>query len=397
MTTDPTNAGAPGLIERAKNILLTPQAEWDRIAGEPADVGKLYTGYVLPLAALAAIAGFIGTSVIGASAFGVSYRVPMVTGVVMGVVQIIAVLIGVFVMAMVTNALAPSFGSQQDQGQAHKLAVYGATAALLGGLFAIIPAIAVLGLLAAIYSLVLIWIGLPRMMKTPEDKRVGYFATIIVICIVVGFVINMVLGSMALMTGGLGGLASGFGGGAAQQQQSARVEGQVTLPGGGTVDLGELQRQAEAMSGGGGGAAAVDPMRLQAQLPQTLPGGFALTSASSGSMMGTAQAEGVYQRGDAQLTVTVVHMGAMGALAGMAQGMNVQENRQDADGYARTQTIDGRIYNEEVSTSGGSASYGVIGRGIAVTADGYGGVTLDQARAAVETIGVQRLEREFGG
>jgi hypothetical protein len=137
-------------------------------------------------------------------------------------------------------------------------------------------------------------------------------------------------------------------------------------------------------------------MRLQAQLPQTLPGGFSLTSTSSGSMMGTSQAEGVYQSGDARLTVTVVHMGAMGAIAGMAQGMNVQENRQDADGYARTQTIDGRIYSEEVSNSGGTASYGVIGRGISLTASGSGGVTLDQARAAVDTIGVQRLEREFG-
>jgi hypothetical protein len=85
----------------------------------------------------------------------------------------------------------------------------------------------------------------------------------------------------------------------------------------------------------------------------------------------------------------------MGALAGMATGMNVQENRQDGDGYARTQTIDGRIYSEEVDNKASSASYGVIGRGIAVTAEGTN-ITLDQARAAVETVGVQRLEREFG-
>ena len=79
MTTDPTAAGAPGLIDRAKNILLQPRAEWDRIAGEPAEVGKLYTGYVLPLLILSAVAGFIGSTLIGHSGFGVTIRVPMTT------------------------------------------------------------------------------------------------------------------------------------------------------------------------------------------------------------------------------------------------------------------------------------------------------------------------------
>jgi hypothetical protein len=154
-----------------------------------------------------------------------------------------------------------------------------------------------------------------------------------------------------------------------------------------------LQKQAEAMQGGGPPA---DPMRVQAQLPQSLPGGFTLASASSSAAAGMAQAEGLYRSGDAELRLTVVQTGAMGAVATMAAGMNVQENRQDGDGYARTQTIDGRIYSEEVSNNGGNASYGVVGRGVAVTAEGTGGVTLDQARAAVETVGVQRLEREFG-
>ncbi len=394
MTTEPTSAGAPGLIERVQNILLKPQSEWDRIAGEPADVNKIYMGYVLPLVALAAICSFIGLSVIGASAFGVSYRVPMVTGLVSAVLQVVMGLAGVFVMAFVANALAPNFGSQQDMGQAHKLAAYGSTAGFLAGVFAIFPPIAMLGILG-LYSLVLIYLGLPRVMKTPEDKRVGYFATLIVVMIVVWIVIGVVVGAARTAMGGIGGPA-GYTFGQSSISQPSSPQGEVTLPGGGTVDLGALQRQAEAMQGGGGAATPVDPSRLQAQLPQTLPGGFALTSTSSSSAMGTAQAEGVYRAGDAELRVTVVHMGAMGAFAGMAAGMNVQQNRQDADGFERTQTIDGRVYNEEVSNSQRSASYGVIGRGVAISAEGSNGVSLDQARAAVETISIQRLEGEFG-
>ncbi len=325
------------------------------------------------------------------SAFGVTVRVPIVSGAVGAVIQVITGMAGVYVLALITNALAPTFGSTQDQGQAHKLAVYGSTASFLASVFAIFPPIAMLSILG-LYSLALIFIGLPRLMKTPEDKRVGYLATIIVVAIVVGIVMGAVVGAARGALGGFGAMPT-FGQSTTAPQ--ANVQGQVTLPGGGTVDLGDLQKQAEAYSQGGG--AAIDPMRLQEQLPQSLPGGFSRTSVSSGSAMGTAQAEGVYENGGARLTVSVVHMGAMGAVAAMAAGANVQQNRSDADGHARVQTIDGRMISEEVSNSGGSVSYGIVGHGVALTAQGSGGVTIDQARAAVETINVQRLERQFAG
>jgi hypothetical protein len=381
MTIDPANAGAPGIVERAKNILLQPQAEWDRIAGEPADVSKIYMGYVLPLAGLSALCAFIGMSLVGVMGF----RVGIVPGLIGAVIQVVMALVGVFALAFITNALAPNFGSQQDMGQAHKLAAYGSTAGFLAGVFTFLPPLAILGIVG-LYSIALLYIGLPRLMKTPEDKRVVYLVVIIVVCIVVGIVLGTVMGAVRGMIPGYGPPAYTFG-------QNASPQGEATLPGGGSVDIGELQRQAEAMQGGSG--TTVDPARVQAQLPQSLPGGFSLTSSSSGGAMGMSQAEGVYSSGSAQLRLTVVQTGAMSSLASMAAGMNVQENRQDGDGYARTQTIDGRIYSEEVNSAASSASYGIIGRGVAVTAEGTN-ITLDQARAAVETVGVQRLEREFG-
>ncbi len=206
MTVDPTNVGTPtaGLIDRAKNILLTPQAEFDRIATEPADVNKIYMGYVLPLVALSAICAFIGLSIFGVSFMGYGYKVPLVAGVVMAVVRVVMGMVGVFALAFITNALAPNFGSQQDMGQAHKFAAYSSTAGFLAGIFAIYPPLAMLGILG-LYSLFLMYIALPRLMKTPEDKRVGYFATIIVVSIVVWIVIGVVVGAVQGMAGGLPG------------------------------------------------------------------------------------------------------------------------------------------------------------------------------------------------
>jgi hypothetical protein len=198
MTVDP-GVITPGLINRIKNILLTPQEEWNRIADEPADVPKIYVDYVLPLAVLAALCGFIGMTVFGL--MGVHRGLEQ--GLIDAVVRVVCTLIGVFLVAFITNALAPTFSSQQDIGQAHKLAAYGWTGTLIGGLFSLVPLLGILGGLAGlVYSFVLFYIGLPRLMKTPEDKRIGYFVTILIAAIVVFFVIGYIAAaSQKLMPG----------------------------------------------------------------------------------------------------------------------------------------------------------------------------------------------------
>lgn len=397
MTISPTGSGAPSLVERVQNILIKPQAEWERVDSEPFDMQKVYLGYVLPLAALGAICGFIGMSIFGVSGFGISYRVPIVAGLVGAVLQVVMALVGVYVLALIANVLAPNFGSQQNMAQAHKLSAYGSTASFLAGVFAIYPPLAILGLLG-LYSLVLLYLGLPRLMKTPEDKRVGYFVTIIIVAIVVWIVIGAVVGAARSAFGGFGAPGAvpfGQSAPAISASSSASGQGEVTLPGGGTLDLSQLEKMGEAMADGGA-AAATDPVQLAARLPQALPGGFALVSSSNGAAMGAANAEAVYQSGEARIALTITDMGAMGAVAAIASAANVQENRQDADGYSRAQTVDGRVITEEVSTSEGVVRYGVVGRGVAVTAEGSGGAAVEQVRSAVQSMNIEQLERDFG-
>jgi small-conductance mechanosensitive channel len=198
MTTTPTSAGSTGLVDRVKNILLTPKAEWERIAAEPADVNKLYIGYALPLIALSAICSFIGMSFIGVPLLG---RLPIALALAQIISNAIVQLVCLFIAAFIANALAPSFGSKQDMGQAQKLIVYGSTAGMLAGVFGIFPPLAVLGLIAALYSIVLMYMGMTPVMGTPADKRVGYVAVLIIIYIVVVLVLSYVVGMILLMTG----------------------------------------------------------------------------------------------------------------------------------------------------------------------------------------------------
>ena len=374
------------LFERIKNILMQPRAEWDRIALEHSEPGKLYAGYVLPLALVGAVAVFIGACLVGSDPFGHSLRTPVVTGAVDAASGALLALAGTYILALIANALAPNFGSPKDAGQAHKLAAYSATAGLVAGFSYILPQVAPLVALAgAVYSLVLLYLGLPRLMQTPDDKRVGYFMAIVVIGIFVLFIASFGLSAVR-------GFIPGYGAeGGYTFGRTAPAAADHAAPDQ-SAEIRDLIRQARALQNAGG--VTVSPARVRDQLPQSLPGGFRLASSSDGATEGVARAEGVYRSADAELRLTLMQTGSVDALATVATGINVRNTPQSGDGYARMQAIDGRIYFEAVNTSAPSARYAVVGRGIALSAEGTN-ITLDQARAAVETVGVQRLEREF--
>ena len=195
------------LIDRVKNIIMSPAKEWDVIATETPDTGKIITGYVLPLAGAAALAAFIGYGLIGVSYFGIR-----VSGINWGLYQAINVLVaalaGVFISAFVIDALAPSFGSEKNMGRSVQLVAYSYTPGWIGGLLAILPAIALVGALAGLYGLYLLYLGLPKLKKTPADKHIGYFVVSLLVIIVVYIVIGLIMAAI------LPGMGRNYGGGA---------------------------------------------------------------------------------------------------------------------------------------------------------------------------------------
>jgi hypothetical protein len=194
------------LIERVKGIILSPKAEWEKIAAESTDVKSLYVGYAMILAAIPAICGFIGSTVVGVS-------LPMVgnirTGVGAALVQLVLGyvlgLVAVYVVSLIVNALAPTFDGQKDPIQALKLIVYSSTPVWLAGVFSLVPLLGVLAILAGLYGLYLLYIGLTPLMKNPQEKSIGYTALIIVcyivLAIIMGVIVAAVAGTGAAMRG----------------------------------------------------------------------------------------------------------------------------------------------------------------------------------------------------
>ena len=175
------------LVERVKAILVSPKSEWPAIEPEPGDTAYLFTNYVAILAAIPAVCRFVGMTIAGASVGG---------GLIAAVVHYLLTFVMVYVVALITDALAPTFGARKSHPNALKLVVYSMTPAWVAGVFSLIPSLAILVLLGWLYGLYLLWLGVPVLMKAPDEKSVPYTAAVAVCAIIVAIVFGWIVGEI---------------------------------------------------------------------------------------------------------------------------------------------------------------------------------------------------------
>jgi hypothetical protein len=128
----------------------------------------LFTEYVAILAAIPAVCGFIGMSIIGRHVPILGfYRTGIVVGIVTAIVRYLLSFVMVYVLAVVVDALAPTFRGQKNQLNALKLATYAMTPVWLAGALSLIPGLRLLGILG-LYGVYIFWLSVPR---TPLQSR----------------------------------------------------------------------------------------------------------------------------------------------------------------------------------------------------------------------------------
>jgi Yip1-like protein len=195
------------LVDRVRNICVSPVTEWPVIEQETTPPADLVTGYLLPLAVVGAVAGLIGSAVVSVLISAVGVRVPLIGSLIGAVVGVAFTVIFCFVIAFIIKALAPTFGGQPDMNQALKTAVYSYTPALAAGITRVVP---VLGgfvvFVASLYSLYVLYLGLPVTMKAPRDKAPGYTVVIVIASIIIGVMVS----GLFLLLGGLGIIGAGM-------------------------------------------------------------------------------------------------------------------------------------------------------------------------------------------
>ncbi len=401
-------------LQRAKRILLTPKTEWPAIAAEPATVGSVMRDYLVWIAGAAAIAHFIGLSIIGMGAFGVTVRFGIGDGLGQAVLHFVMTLAFAWVLSLIVNWLAPKFGGTPDPVAAFKLVAYASTASLAGSIVSILPWLGFVALVGSLYAIYLVTIGLPVLMKNPAERNLPYTALVIVCGVVAGLL--------------LGWLTSGFGqrhgpmmmGGARAPEVTVHTpRGEVTLPSGKVEEIGkrveEMGRRIEAakqsgdpdavakaareglaaISGTAGGREPLKPEALKAMLPETLDG-LARRSfeSSSQSMMGLAvsSAKARYQGGNRSLRVEVTDMGSAAGLMALVGWANVMVDKETDTAIEKTYKDGRRVVSERARKDGSNAGYkALLANGIVVDIEGDHLALADLKRIA-GTFGLDKLE-----
>jgi hypothetical protein len=184
------------LVSRAKGVLLNPKSEWEVIKGETISNSDLFTKYALILAAIPAVCQFIGYSIFGLSLGPLgSYNVPVFRGLIWMVLFYALTIGGIYLVAFIMDALAPSFGSTKNLNASLKVVVFSYTAIWIVGVFHIIPYLSILSILG-LYSLYLLYIGMGVVKEVPKDKLLGYFIVLLIVSIVVYIIISAIVGGI---------------------------------------------------------------------------------------------------------------------------------------------------------------------------------------------------------
>jgi hypothetical protein len=171
------------IVERAKNILLTPKTEWETIEKEDGDPQSLLVKYVIPMILIGTVAVF----------FGHYHFWGVKQGLSSAIITLASGIVSYYVSIYVIDALAPSFESEKNINQSAKLVAFSSTAAWLAGIFNIVPRLAFLGIVG-LYSIYLFYLGLGPLKKTHEDKKVIYMIVAAIVMFVVMFVTMTILG-----------------------------------------------------------------------------------------------------------------------------------------------------------------------------------------------------------
>jgi hypothetical protein len=406
----------PGLIDRIRNIIVNPKSEWPVIAAEPTTVAQLYKGYFIPLAAFAALMSFVRMSVIGIGFL----RMPVLSGLVYALVNFGFALLGLYLVGLIIDMLAPTFSGQRDRRQALKTAAYAFTPAAVGSVFGLLGALGgLLSLVAAIWGIYLLYLGLPLLMRSPQEKAPGYTAAVIVCTILLGIVFGFVASALsplhgfsplamhgtamtreerqAQAAGQVGAMLAAAAQKMQEQHSNARGVSSTEVPPDAPAAANAPANGAAVLAALGGAMAGnrrvepVDFHTLKALLPESLPG-MQRSNAEAGTQgalgMKASSATGDYQgEGGTRAQIKIVDASAVSGLLNVAGSMAATHTSESDTGFEKDTTVGGRTVHEKYDNRSkhGELIAIVANRfSVSVIGDGVDIGTLEQYAALVD-------------
>jgi len=178
-------------VGRARGVLFEPRATFKEVDSEFTKPGAIWGRYILPLALIGPLAGAGGRFMFGKRVAGMSLDSLSLTGAVTWfAIALVLQLVAVFALTQIISLLAPGFGGQKNDVQALKVAAYSSTPMWLAGIFNLHGRFLMVGIIVSLYSLYLLYLGLPTLMKVPKDRSMGYTAVVIIASIVIFLLVS---------------------------------------------------------------------------------------------------------------------------------------------------------------------------------------------------------------
>lgn len=169
-------------------LLAHPEEEWKTIHREHCTVTRCYCSHVLLLAALPAIAGYIGTTQVGWQVTAREvHRLTPDSALQIAVLFYITMLVAVFTVGKMIHWMGRTYGSKQSLPQCIALAAYTATPLFLIGIMLLYPLLwlnLLLGLPALGYTVYLLYTGVPVMMGVPKERGFLFASAVLAVGLV---------------------------------------------------------------------------------------------------------------------------------------------------------------------------------------------------------------------
>ena len=176
------------MLTHILGLFIHPKKEWQAIRDSECSVTRCYLSYVLILAAIPPVAGYLGTTQVGWQ-FGGREAVKLApqSAMIIAVAYYLIMLVGVFTMGLIIQSMGQAYGAVQPLSRTVTLAAYTATPLFLIGVFELLPILWInflVGLPALGYSVVLLYTGLPIMMGISEEKGFLFSSAVLAVGLV---------------------------------------------------------------------------------------------------------------------------------------------------------------------------------------------------------------------
>jgi hypothetical protein len=172
------------LLSRVIELLISPRKTFEVIASEPDPGKELILRYVLLLALIPSVAGFLGNLLYGQGFFHSFFYSLLQVGVFVG---------SVFILGILISTMAPSFGASRNENLSFRLAAYVSTPVWILGFLILVPDLTLLAALLGFgYAIYLFYIGSQVLLEIPAEEAakfalisiISWFAIVLVTTIV---------------------------------------------------------------------------------------------------------------------------------------------------------------------------------------------------------------------